>query len=471
MTTVARRLADSGQREASAARGVAARDALPLADLAALNPDADRPDPLALLVEQEESRVPDLVPLRHARMAVDAFAFLRGGALVMAADLAATPRTALEAQLCGDAHAANFGLYGSPERRLLFDVNDFDETLPGPFEWDVKRLLASLEVAARAREVKRKARREIVVTAATTYREAMLDFARRATLDVWYAHVDADQLVRDLRESKDRADLRATRSAVAKARTRDQLKSVEKLTTIVEGRRRFVADPPLVVPITDLLDEAAAADFEAGMDDLVTAYASSLEPDRRRLVGQYRLVDVARKVVGVGSVGTRAWILLMQGDAPDDVLVLQAKEAQASVLERFVGASVYANHGERVVQGQRLMQAASDLMLGWQRTHGIDGQDRDFYVRQLRDWKGSVPVVELDASGLRDYGALCGWTLARAHARSGDRVAIAAYLGDDATADEAFADFAVAYADRTERDHAALTDAIAAGRLSVAAEA
>jgi uncharacterized protein (DUF2252 family) len=456
-------------REESAAIGLAWRTTVPLEGLAELAGRDGRVDAVDLLLSQAKTRVPELVPLRHGRMAASPFAFLRGSALVMAADLAATPHTGLVAQLCGDAHVANFGLYGSPERRLLFDVNDFDETLPGPFEWDLKRLVASLEVAVRASGVKRKARHRIVRAAAGAYRRAMAGFAAMPMMDVWYAHIDADEALRDLPTRKLTADQRLTRDAVSKARHRDQLRSAEKLTTVVDGRREFIPDPPIVVPVADLLGDAAQG-FELHMDALVREYARTMDPDRRHLVAQYRMVAMARKVVGVGSVGTRAWVLLMQGRTPDDLLILQAKEAEASVLERFVGASEYANHGERVVQGQRLMQAASDLMLGWQRAVGIDGADRDFYIRQLRDWKGSLPVEALDPAGVQTYGEICAWTLARAHARSGDRVAIAAYLGADDTADVALADFAAEYGDRTDSDHAELLRAIADGRVQAQSE-
>ncbi|MDM7855207.1 DUF2252 domain-containing protein [Cellulomonas alba] len=451
-------------REESHERGHAARREVPHERLADAGPEEGRPDPVELLLSQAGSRVPELLPIRHGRMAASPFAFLRGAALVMAADLAATARTGVDAQLCGDAHLANFGVYGSPERRLLFDVNDFDETLPGPFEWDLKRLVASIEVSAREHELKRKVRRSLTVGAVAAYREAMAEFAGQRLIDVWYAHIDAEKAAKSLAR-RDDLDARLTREAVQKARRRDQLRSVEKLTTVVDGRRVFVDDPPLVVRAPEMLSADEAALFEAGMDSLVVAYQATLQDDRQQLLHGYRLVDIARKVVGVGSVGTRAWVLLMQGQDADDCLLLQAKEAQASVLEQYVGASRYENHGERVVQGQRLMQAASDVLLGWRRVTGLDGVSRDFYVRQLRDWKGAVPVEELAPAGLLAYGRLCGWTLARAHARSGDRIAIAAYLGHGDGADEALADFAATYADRTERDHAGLTAAIDEGRV------
>lgn len=452
-------------RDERAARGAAARVLLPREALADVGSGFSRPDPIELLVSQGHTRLPELVPLRYGRMVATPFTFYRGAALIQASDLAATPDTGLDAQLCGDAHLSNFGLYGTPERRMLFDLNDFDETLPGPFEWDVKRLLASVEIAARGNGFSRKERRDLVLSVAKAYRTTIREFAAKPNIDVWYARLDVDDFLAKNGTTFGKAQAKSAQSTVKKARTRDHLQSVAKLTEVVDGHRRFLSDPPLVTSMSELLGEEGAARFATGMNDLVRAYQASLQPDRRHLVGQYRVVDMARKVVGVGSVGTRAWILLLEGADGDDYLVLQAKEAQASVLEQFLGASEYTQSGQRVVEGQRLMQAASDTMLGWQRNEGIDGVTRDFYVRQLRDWKGSAVVETMVPVGMRDYGALCAWTLARAHARSGDRVAIAAYLGGSKVADEAFADFAAGYADRTEKDHAALVAAIASGRL------
>ena len=450
------------QRES---RGDAARVLLPRSGLAALGALDTRPDPIDLLVSQGTTRVPELVPLRYGRMATSAFAFYRGAALIMASDLAATPDSGLDVQLCGDAHISNFGLYGTPERRLLFDLNDFDETLPGPFEWDVKRLVASAEIAARGLDIDTKERRSILLEIAKAYRTAMRTFARQPNLDVWYARLDVDDHLREFSSTLGKAQQKKTQSTVRKARSRDHLKAVEKLTEVVGGSRRFLSDPPLVTTLVELLGETAAHEFTEAMGKLISAYRSSLQPDRQHLLNQYRVVDMARKVVGVGSVGTRAWIVLLQGVDDSDFLVLQAKEAQVSVLEQFLGASEYTQSGQRVVEGQRLMQAASDTMLGWQRNTGIDGVERDFYIRQLRDWKGSAVVEEMTPDGFRQYGGLCAWTLARAHARSGDRVAIASYLGGSKAADEAFATFAVEYADRTERDYASLLAAISTGRL------
>jgi hypothetical protein len=452
-------------REELEAPGAAARVLLPRGELAGVGGEDSRPDPVDLLVSQGTTRLPELVPLRYGRMASSPFAFYRGAALLMASDLAAVPDSGLDVQLCGDAHLSNFGVYGTPERRLLFDLNDFDETLPGPFEWDVKRLVASIEVAARSNGFDDRTRRKIVTDVAKTYRSAIRDLADQRNLEVWYARIDVDEFLREHRDEIGRSEVKRTQSSVKKARTHDHLRAVGKLTEVVDGHRRFRADPPLVSPLEDLLDPAATGVFRAAMGELMSAYQSSLQPDRRHLLSQYRVIDMARKVVGVGSVGTRAWILLLQGVDEDDLLVLQAKEAQASVLEQFLGASEYTQSGQRVVEGQRLMQAASDTMLGWQRSTGLDGVARDFYVRQLRDWKGSVVVEDMVPDGMRRYGGLCAWTLARAHSRSGDRVAIARYLGSSKAADEAFADFAAEYADRTERDHAALTAAIGSGRL------
>jgi uncharacterized protein (DUF2252 family) len=450
-----------------AAKGKAARAEVPRTSHAVFDPPADRPDPLALLAEQAKTRVPELVPIRWGRMMVSPFTFYRGAALPMASDLAGTPASGLAVQACGDAHLSNFGIFGSAERRLMFDVNDFDETLPGPWEWDVKRLAASLEVAGRDNGFADIQRREIVTAAVTRYRQAMRDFAGMTNLGVWYAHVDVDQLRTELGSQLKERQRKLIDKGVAKARTRDSMQEVAKLTQVVDGRPRIIADPPLLVPMADLAAEGGRADFQAELAALVGQYRRTLETDRRYLLDQYELVDVARKVVGVGSVGTRCWIVLMLGRDDSDPLFLQVKEAEASVLSRFVGASKYTNQGQRVVAGQRLMQASSDIFLGWQRVEaGLDGKRRDFYVRQLRDWKFSLDIETMIPRGLRMYGELCGWTLARAHARSGDRIAIAAYLGGSDVFDRAIARFAVAYADQNERDHQALMDAVAAGKIT-----
>jgi uncharacterized protein (DUF2252 family) len=452
-----------------ARRGKAARADAPLESHAAFDPPPDRPDPIALLEEQAKSRVPELVPVRYGRMMVSPFTYYRGAALPMASDLAATPVSGLAVQACGDAHLSNFGIFGSAERRLVFDVNDFDETLPGPWEWDVKRLAASLEIAARDTGFPGKKRRAIVGAAVSRYREAMRDFAGRTNLEVWYAMADLDELRQQASQLKAR-QRKVADKALVKARTRDSMQEVAKLCRVEDGRLRIVSDPPLVVPIDELVSEQA--DRKAMLSqlaDLVAGYRRTMETDRRYLMEQFELADMARKVVGVGSVGTRCWIVLMLGRDQADPLFLQVKEAQASVLSRFVGASKYPNQGQRVVAGQRLMQASSDIFLGWQRIEsGMGGRSYDYYVRQLRDWKFSMDIENMVPRGMRGYGELCGWTLARAHARSGDRIAIAAYLGGSDTFDQAIAQFAAAYADQNERDHQALVAAAASGRISAA---
>jgi uncharacterized protein (DUF2252 family) len=450
------------------ARGKAARAQVPRDSHAVFDPSADRPDPIALLEQQAKTRVPELVPVRWGRMMVSPFTYYRGAALPMASDLASTPVSGLAVQACGDAHLSNFGLFGSAERRLTFDVNDFDETLPGPWEWDVKRLAASLEVAGRDNQFPAKQRREIVMAGVSRYRQAMREFASMTNLDVWYAHAD----VTELRAQFD-SQLRARQrkyldKGLAKARTRDSMQELAKLTRMADGRPRIISDPPLLVPIDELMPaQTDRAGLEAELKGLIATYQRTLETDRRYLLHQFEFCDMARKVVGVGSVGTRCWIVLMLGRDEADPLFLQVKEAEASVLSRFVGASKHANQGQRVVAGQRLMQASSDIFLGWQRIEaGLDDRPRDFYVRQLRDWKFSVEIELLRPDGLQLYAALCGWTLARAHARSGDRIAIAAYLGGSDVFDRAITRFAAAYADQNERDYQALVDAAKSGRIT-----
>jgi uncharacterized protein (DUF2252 family) len=434
-------------------------------------PALDRPDPVKLLQGDDASRVPELLPIRYGRMAVSAFTFFRGAALPMAADLAGTPRTGLVTQICGDAHLANFGLFASPERRLVFDINDFDETLPGPWEWDIKRLATSLEVAGRDNGYSTKQRHSIVLAAVAAYRKSMAEFAEKTALEVWYAHADETAIKARFEEAARGRKLgaryrkRAART-MAKARTKDNLGALGRFAGGQDGRPEIVADPPLIVPIRDLVEDGTDPDeLQEQLQGLLDAYRSTLEPERRVLLDQYRLADFARKVVGVGSVGTRSWMALLIGDHERDPLFLQAKEAGPSALEQFVGPSEYDNAGQRVVVGQRLMQAVSDIFLGWVRVKGIDGQTRDFYLRQLRDWKGSAEIEAMIPAGMQAYGELCGWTLARAHARSGDRIAIAAYLGSGPAFDEALAEFAQAYADQNEHDYQALTDAIRSGRV------
>ncbi len=451
-----------------AERGKAARAKVPRQSHEVFDRPPDRPEPVALLQEQESSRVPELVPVRHGRMMASPFSYFRGAALPMASDLAGTPVSGLAVQACGDAHLSNFGIFGSAERRLVFDVNDFDETLPGPWEWDVKRLAASTEVAARDSGFAVKKRREIVQATVASYRQAMRDFASMTNLAVWYAHADVDRVQAQLQAQLKTPQRTLIRKGLAKARTRDSLQELAKLTRTVDDRPRIISDPPLLVPVDELLPKQADRKaFMSQLADLIARYRRTLETDRRYLLDQFEFADMARKVVGVGSVGTRCWILLMLGRDDSDPLFLQVKEAEESVLSRFVGASKYANQGQRVVAGQRLMQASSDIFLGWQRTDaGLDGQQRDFYVRQLRDWKFSLDIETMVPRGMALYGQLCGWTLARAHARSGDRIAIAAYLGGSDVFDQAIARFAAAYADQNERDYDALRAAVASGRIS-----
>jgi uncharacterized protein (DUF2252 family) len=442
--------------------GKDARKAAPLDSHADLRVGGDR-DPVLTLRHQDAARVPELVPIRYGRMLVSPFTFFRGAAAVMAEDLAQTPVSGLRAQVCGDAHMSNFGLFASAELTLVFDINDFDETLPGPWEWDVKRLVASFAVAGRQNGFTGRQRHRVTVAAATAYRMAMRDFAKQTNLEVWYAQLDMDALLDRWRAILPPAQVERTAAALAKARARDSLHALEKLSTVVDGERRIVGLPPTVVPVEDLLPGVSAVNLSRQMQALIRGYSRSLPPERRHLLAQYRMVHMARKVVGVGSVGTRAWILLMLGRDDADPLFLQAKEAQASVLEKYVGASTYASHGERVVAGQRLMQASGDIFLGTHRVRGIDGKDRDFYLRQLRDWKGSAVVEEMPVRGMAAYASICGWTLARAHARSGDRIEIAAYLGSSDRFDQAVADFAESYADLNEADFSWLQSAAAEG--------
>jgi hypothetical protein len=444
--------------------GKAARRGTPRASHADWAPASDRRDPVGVLEQESASRVPELVPIRYGRMLASPFTFFRGAAAIMAADLAATPASGIAAQLCGDAHLSNFGVFAAPDRRLVFDLNDFDETHEGPWEWDVKRLAASLEIAGRDRGLSPKRRRGVVHAAVGRYRQGMRSFASMTNLDVWYARLDVDDVSAVVGRVPDR-DAAAVRRAAAKARRKDSARAVARLTEVVGGRPRFISDPPLIERLDDLMPFGEARKLEERLLGVLEAYVATLAADRRRLVASYRFVDIARKVVGVGSVGTRAWVVLMQGRDGGDSLVLQAKEAEASVLEQHTAPSPFANHGERVVQGQRLMQAASDVLLGWLHVTGLDDQPRDFYVRQLWDGKASADVETMSPGRLERYGELCGWALARAHARSADRVAIAAYLGSGAAFDRALAAFATTYADQNEADHAALERAVDGGRL------
>ncbi|MEI5585583.1 MULTISPECIES: DUF2252 domain-containing protein [unclassified Agromyces] len=458
---------------ARAEAGRAARARVPRSSHAGWSPPSDRTDPVALLEEQAVTRVPELVPIRYARMLVSPFTFYRGAALIMAADLAGTPSSGLEVQVCGDAHLSNFGVFATPERALIFDINDFDETLPGPWEWDVKRLAASFEVAGRHRGFTPAECHRVVLAAVAGYRERMRRAAESGVLEAWYDRLDADRIeewIRAEREASRVGDkqVKRTTATLAKARTRDSVRAFTKLVEVVDGRMRIRSDPPLIMAVEDLdLAPGSGERVEDWMQGMLQEYRSTL-PLERHPIEEFRYVHLARKVVGVGSVGTRAWIVLLRGRDDADPLILQAKQAEASVLERFLPPSRYANHGERVVRGQRLMQAASDVFLGWQRILAPDGVERDFYLRQLNDWKGSADVEVILPRGAELYARACGETLARAHARAGDRVAIAAYLGGSDRFDRAVAEFAVDYADQNERDYAAFREAVASGRLVAA---
>jgi uncharacterized protein (DUF2252 family) len=450
-----------------AARGKAARAEVPRSSHAVFEPAPNRVDPIVLLERQAQTRVPELVPIRYGRMLVSPFTFYRGAATIMASDLASTPRSGLTVQCCGDAHLSNFGVFASPERRLVFDVNDFDETLPGPWEWDVKRLAVSMLIAARDNGFAVKDQDQIVLSTVEEYRTAMARFAAMKNLEVWYARLDIEIALAELGPQLAPAMVKRTEKNLAKARTRDSMSTFSKLTRVVDGEARIVSEPPLIVPLDELAQGYELDQMFEWLRDLLRSFRETLVHDRRVLLEQFRLADFARKVVGVGSVGTRAWIALMLGDDGQDPLFLQMKEAEASVLEEFLGPSVFENHGERVVAGQRLMQASSDIFLGWLHVESApDGQARDFYGRQLKDWKGSAEIEQMIPKGMAHYGRWCGWTLARAHARSGDRRAIAAYLGKSPTFDRAIVEFSHAYAEQNERDYRALVAAAASGRVT-----
>jgi uncharacterized protein (DUF2252 family) len=449
------------------ARGKAARAEVPRSSHATFERSSLAPDPVEVLASQDEARVPELVPVRYGRMLVSPFTFYRGAAKLMARDLATTPRSGLQVQCCGDAHLSNFGVFASPERRLVFDINDFDETLPGPWEWDVKRLAASMLVAARDNGYRPGTQDEIVLDAVEQYRTAMRDFAAMPNLAVWYAHLDVDALLRERAADFRPAVVKKTEKAFAKARTRDSMFAFSKLVTQTDGQPRIADESPLVVPIDVLVGDGGRDELMFWLHQLMRAYRETLEADRRALLTQFELVDFARKVVGVGSVGTRAWIALLLGRDGYDPLFLQLKEAGPSVLEELLEPSEFGNHGRRVVTGQRLMQASSDIFLGWVHVEsGLDGQPRDFYGRQLKDWKGSADIDRMRPDGMAAYGKLCGWTLARAHARTGDRVAIAAYLGKGRSFDRAILDFSHAYAAQNEEDYKRLDAAVESGRIT-----
>jgi uncharacterized protein (DUF2252 family) len=451
-------------------RGKAARKSAPRPSHSTLETSSDR-DPVAIVDADTPARVAELVPIRYGRMLVSPFTFYRGAASLMAHDLAATPRAGLNSQLCGDAHLSNFGGFASPSRDLIFDLNDFDETLPGPFEWDVKRLAASFEIAGRDRGFDDRARRAGVLAVVRAYRESMRAFAEMTNLQVWYSRLDATELVAALRSQQGKKQAKVVKQAAEKAQTKDSMKAFAKLTHEVDGEPRIVSDPPLIVPIAEIfesagLDETTANKMTEEILEVFRGYRRTLQPDHRTLLEGFRVADLARKVVGVGSVGTRCWILLLLGRDERDPLFLQVKETGASVLEPLLGRSRLRNHGQRVVEGQRLMQAASDIFLGWIRVKaGLDGLQRDFYVRQLWDWKTSADLETISPSGLEFYAQACGRTLARAHARSGDRIALAAYLGRSDVFDRALAEFAVAYADQNDRDYETLVQAVRDGRI------
>ncbi len=450
-----------------AARGKAARAEVPRSSHAVFEPAPRRADPVSLLEGQAESRVPELVPIRYGRMLLSPFTFYRGAALIMASDLATTPRSGLTVQCCGDAHLSNFGAFASPERRLVFDINDFDETLPGPWEWDVKRLAASVLIAARDRGFRAKDQEQIVLGTVREYRAAMGRFAGMKNLEVWYAHLDIQSTIRKLAPQVKPNVAKRAEKQLAKARTKDSMSAFSKLAGVVDGEVRIIAEPPLIVPIDQLNMGRGHDELFDLLHQLLRAYRETLQDDRRALLEEFRLADFARKVVGVGSVGTRAWIALMVGRDGRDPLFLQMKEAEASVLEEFLPPSKHENHGQRVVAGQRLMQATSDIFLGWLRNEeGEGGVPRDFYCRQLRDWKGSAEIEQMVPEGMTQYGRLCGWTLARAHARSGDRIAIAAYLGKSNVFDRAILEFSRAYAEQNDRDYRALMEAVDSGRIT-----
>jgi uncharacterized protein (DUF2252 family) len=452
------------------ARGKQARQAAPRSQHNEFAPAPDRPDPVALLEGQAKERVPDLVEIRYGRMLDSPFTFYRGAALIMAADLASTPRTGVAVQLCGDAHLSNFGLFGTPERRMLFDINDFDETLPGPWEWDVKRLATSFEVMGRYRGFSTPRRREVVLAGVHEYRKRMCQAAAMGTLEAWYEHLEVGSLLNHVanelrRERLTKREAASMEDQVARARTRDSVRVLARRGERTDDGLRITAEPPIVVPIEDLVEPESEWDRSAEtIKELLASYRKTLSSDHHPLE-EFRYVHAARKVVGVGSVGTRSYILLLVGRDERDPLFLQLKEAQASVLEPFVGASTYDHHGQRVVAGQRLMQAASDIFLGWESIKGLDGKRRDYYVRQLHDWKGGAEVEKLLVAGAILYSRICGATLARAHARWGDRIAIAAYLGKSDVFDRAIADFSAAYADQNEQDYEALARAVKTGRI------
>jgi uncharacterized protein (DUF2252 family) len=445
--------------------GRQARAGMPRSRHGEWEPPVRRTDPLEILALQATTRLPDLVPIRYGRMAASAFAFFRGAAAVMASDLAGDPRSGLDVQLCGDAHLMNFGAFAAPSRDLIFDVNDFDETIPGPFEWDIKRLAASLEIAARSRSFDPGTSTAIVERGSCSYRKALADFAGMRDLEIWYTRLDLAAIMRRWGPEAGPKIIETFQKQIDKAQSKDHLAALAKLTVEVDGNLRFKEDPPLIIPAEDLFTDVYSKQTTANLADALAQYRQTLSGDRQRLLEKYEFTDLARKVVGVGSVGTRCWVALFLGRDNGDPLFLQVKEAEAAVGEPFLGTSEYAHHGERVVQGQRLMQGASDIFLGWDQFRGEDGTVRDFYLRQLWDGKGSATVERMSPEVLGIYAEMCGWTLARAHALSGDAIAMAAYLGKGDRFDRAMSQFASSYADQNERDFDALTKAVADGRI------
>ncbi|HEX4525998.1 MAG TPA: DUF2252 domain-containing protein [Gaiellaceae bacterium] len=450
---------------ARAAKGKAARAATPRSRHADWEAPADRPSPVDLLEQQAQTRVPELVPIRYGRMLVTPFTFYRGAAYLMASDLSSLPKSGLNVQLCGDAHLSNFGAFAAPDRRLVFSINDFDETHPGPFEWDVKRLVASFAVAGRDRGYDEKQREAVNLAVAGSYREAISRYAGMKNLDLWYTRVDVEDLLTAFQALATTKERKRAEKNLAKTRSKDSLRAFSKLTEIVDGEPRIIADPPVITPIEEIAGDRLD-ELEEFLRGVIRNYRRTLTGDRRRLLERYRYVHAARKVVGVGSVGTRAFIMLLLGRDENDPLFLQFKEAEASVLEPFLTKSEFANHGQRVVEGQRLTQAASDIMLGYIRAEGYDRVKRDYYVRQLWDAKGSALVELMEPSVMEYYGNACGAELARAHARSGDAIEIASYLGTSDTFDRAVSRFAESYADQNERDYETLTKAVEAGKIT-----
>lgn len=461
---------ESKGRQQRRLAGKEIRNKVTRASLGVWAPPSDRRDPVQILIEQGESRVQDLVPIRYARMLSSEFAFYRGAAAVMASDLSYSANTHLTVQLAGDAHLSNFGGYASPDRTFVFDVNDFDETLPGPFEWDLKRLVASFAVAGRANGFDEATRARIIGRVVRVYRESVNTFSQMDRLDVWYSRLTAEDIINEWSSKVDKAYRKSFEKQVAKAQTKTSEKALAKLTTTdANGNVRFISNPPFMEPFNEVVGATDRDAYQHAAQSALVDYRRSLISDRRVLFSGYRVVDLARKVVGVGSVGTRCWVMLLMADQDEgDVLMLQLKQAEASVLEKYLGASRARHHGKRVVEGQRVMQAASDILLGWTQVV-VKGQEVDFYVRQMWDWKDSADIATMDATSLEIYAHLCGWTLARAHSRSGDRVALAGYLGTSDTLDTVLTDFAETYADQNAKDHAALQDAASAGRIQVAA--